>query len=508
MAALTFDITAFAPMTSEFTRIGIGDNLKISPEPTPFRIAHASLKQGTVLSPLAIIVNKSNPLTQLTLDQITRIFAVGGPASDITHWNQLGLKGPFASQTIDPCGPPGTDYSAFDDPQVGEFLSLRKMNGLTLNHTYTPLPHYKDIVARVAHDPSAIGITTLNTVTPDVKVVALTARVPARPTPAQQTTSPPAAMRSTATSTFTCAPTPASTSTPSPASTCAWSSRRKASKSSQPAAPVSSHSTHAKPPTNSPACNLNSRNANAKDTPMTTNISFRSLRTPLVTTCAVVAFACALYAQEDDGPPLVPYKPHPVAAPPRTRPTCCRTKPSTFSPTTSSAPTSKRSTIIFTKTHPNIKIHLNPLGSEPAIAALTSDKSAFTPMGRDGIRQDLDGFTALHGYAPSVFLVGYDQSPDPDIFPPGKVPSAIWINSRNPLPKITVALAAQIFTTGAAGGDITHWSQLGVKGEWGKREIHVYLPAKRDSAFLFITATAWAAAHGPRASSGSTPPPT
>ena len=27
---------------------------------------------------------------------------------------------------------------------------------------------------------------------------------------------------------------------------------------------------------------------------------------------------------------------------------------------------------LFTKMHPNIRIHLNPLGSEPAIAALTS----------------------------------------------------------------------------------------------------------------------------------------
>ena len=144
---------------------------------------------------------------------------------------------------------------------------------------------------------------------------------------------------------------------------------------------------------------------------------------------------------------------------------------------------------LFTKSHPNVHIHLNPLGSEPAIAALTTGVSAFTPMGRDGIRQDLAGFQALHGYEPQSFLLGYDQSPDPDIFPPGKVPSAIWIQARNPLPKLTLALAARIFTTGAPGGDITQWGQLGVKGEWAKREIHVYLPAKRDSAFLFINGT-------------------
>jgi phosphate transport system substrate-binding protein len=141
---------------------------------------------------------------------------------------------------------------------------------------------------------------------------------------------------------------------------------------------------------------------------------------------------------------------------------------------------------IFTRTHPNIKITLNPLGSEPALAALTTGVSAFTPLGRDGIRQDLDGFKALHGYSPESFLLGYDQSPDPDIFPPGKTPSAIWINAKNPLPKLTLAQAGQIFTTGSLAGNITHWSQLGVRGDWSKREIHVYLPAKRDSAFLFI----------------------
>ena len=141
---------------------------------------------------------------------------------------------------------------------------------------------------------------------------------------------------------------------------------------------------------------------------------------------------------------------------------------------------------IFTKTHPNIRITLNPLGSEPAIAALTAGKSAFAPMGRNAIRQDVDGFAALHGYQPTSFLIGYDQSPDPDIFPPGKFPSAVWINVKNPLPKLTLQQASQIFTTGIAAGDITHWSQLGVTGEWATREIHVYLPAKRDSAFLFI----------------------
>jgi phosphate transport system substrate-binding protein len=173
MAALSFDVSAFAPMTSEFTRIGLSDNLKISPEPTAFRIAHASLKPGTLLSPLAVVVNKANTLTGLTIDQLTRIFVIGAPRNDITRWSQLGIKGALVSRDIHPCGPPVDDSFAFDDPQVGEFLGTGKFNGLHFSHTYTQLPHYSDIVSRVAEDPAAIGIATLNSVTPEVRIVAI-----------------------------------------------------------------------------------------------------------------------------------------------------------------------------------------------------------------------------------------------------------------------------------------------------------------------------------------------
>jgi phosphate transport system substrate-binding protein len=206
---------------------------------------------------------------------------------------------------------------------------------------------------------------------------------------------------------------------------------------------------------------------------------------PLVITIVLLAITLTAHAQ--DGEAALPhYVSRPVPSPPADAPYMLPDKTVYVLANDLVGPYFEALDDLFTKTHPNIKIHLNPLGSEPAIAALTSNISAFTPMGRDGIRQDLDGFKALHGYEPQSFLVGYDQSPDPDIFPPGKVPSAIWINAKNPLPKITIALAARIFTTGAPGGDITHWSQLGDKGEWAHREIHVYLPAKRDSAFLFI----------------------
>lgn len=53
MAALTFDRSAFAPLGCEYTRIGLGDNLKIAGEPLGFRIAHASLAPA-MLFPLSV----------------------------------------------------------------------------------------------------------------------------------------------------------------------------------------------------------------------------------------------------------------------------------------------------------------------------------------------------------------------------------------------------------------------------------------------------------------------
>ena len=173
MAALTFDRSAFAPLGSEFTRIGLGDNLKIAAEPVGFRIAHASLTLGAGVPALGIIVNPANPIASLSLTQLTRIFAVGGPSGDIATWGQAGLKGDFSERQVRPIGPFPSDYLDSEDPQVGEFLSTDKMGGLNMNHTYLPMAHYSDIIQRVGEDPAAIGITALNRPLGRVKLVAL-----------------------------------------------------------------------------------------------------------------------------------------------------------------------------------------------------------------------------------------------------------------------------------------------------------------------------------------------
>jgi phosphate transport system substrate-binding protein len=173
MAALTFDRTAIAPLGTEYTRIGLGDNLKIAAEPVGFRIAHASLKAGTRVPALGVIVNPSNPVTSLSMGQLTRMFAVGGPAGDIARWGQAGVNGPLAEREVHPMGPLPSDYLDSEDPQAGEFLSTEKMNGLNMNHSYIGMARYADVVQRVSEDPAAIGIAALNVELGNVKIVPL-----------------------------------------------------------------------------------------------------------------------------------------------------------------------------------------------------------------------------------------------------------------------------------------------------------------------------------------------
>jgi phosphate transport system substrate-binding protein len=51
-------------------------------------------------------------------------------------------------------------------------------------------------------------------------------------------------------------------------------------------------------------------------------------------------------------------------------------------------------------------------------------------------------------------------------------PVGIFVNKANPIQKLTVEQVARIFTTGATGGDVTAWGQVGLKGEWARGPIH------------------------------------
>jgi phosphate transport system substrate-binding protein len=136
----------------------------------------------------------------------------------------------------------------------------------------------------------------------------------------------------------------------------------------------------------------------------------------------------------------------------------------------------------FTKTHPQIKFTMLLRGSSTGIGGLTAGVSAFAPMGREAWPTDLSGFREAFGYEPVDFRVGYDGYSRPK----HKNPPAIYVHAKNPLAGLTTAQLIRVFVSGAPGGDITHWGQLGVNGPWAKRAIHLYGPRDDGGAATSI----------------------
>jgi phosphate transport system substrate-binding protein len=128
---------------------------------------------------------------------------------------------------------------------------------------------------------------------------------------------------------------------------------------------------------------------------------------------------------------------------------------------------------LFERAHPGMKFHLVLEGSSTGIPALTAGVSALAPMGREAWPTDVGGFKEAHGFLPLDIHIGYDG------YARGarhKNPPAIYVNAKNPLAGLNMEQLQRVFTQGAPGGDITSWRALGLQGDWGKRQIHVYGP--------------------------------
>jgi phosphate transport system substrate-binding protein len=126
---------------------------------------------------------------------------------------------------------------------------------------------------------------------------------------------------------------------------------------------------------------------------------------------------------------------------------------------------------LFARSHPEIRFRMLLKGSSTGIGGLTAGVSAFAPMGREAWGTDVSGFREMYGFKPFDIHIGYDG------FTRGaghKNPPAVYVNAKNPLAGATLEQLARVLTSGQAGGDITRWSQLGVKGAWAGRAIHVY----------------------------------
>jgi phosphate transport system substrate-binding protein len=123
---------------------------------------------------------------------------------------------------------------------------------------------------------------------------------------------------------------------------------------------------------------------------------------------------------------------------------------------------------IFLRMHPGVRFHIDLKGTATAAPALTVGVSALAPMGAEFSAMELEAYRSYVGADPLPIRVAH-CSVNPHAL---SAPVGILVNRLNPIDRLTVDQVARVFTTGGLRGDVTHWGQLGLPGEWAARPIH------------------------------------
>jgi phosphate transport system substrate-binding protein len=146
-----------------------------------------------------IVVNKANPLTQISIEQLDGIFGTArnggyqgavwhteypysrGAQGDIRTWGQLGLTGEWAAKRIHVCGQnllSGAMYQFSDEVLGGSMQFVGNYEAYTNYMTtggkvYTWSEQVRDVVQ---HDPDVICYVSPLTLTPDMRALAIRPR--------------------------------------------------------------------------------------------------------------------------------------------------------------------------------------------------------------------------------------------------------------------------------------------------------------------------------------------
>lgn len=124
----------------------------------------------------------------------------------------------------------------------------------------------------------------------------------------------------------------------------------------------------------------------------------------------------------------------------------------------------------FTRRHPGLRFHFDLEGTRTAPPALIAGHSAFAPMGADMEQADIERIRAKYGHAPVRIAIAHASLK----FNALSSPTAIMVHRDNPLRTIGMPSVRDSFTQVPQARTITHWGQLGLKGAWQGRPIHLF----------------------------------
>jgi phosphate transport system substrate-binding protein len=144
---------------------------------------------------------------------------------------------------------------------------------------------------------------------------------------------------------------------------------------------------------------------------------------------------------------------------------------------------------LFAKTHPGtrFRVEYNAGGNALDMASLAHGVTAVCPLGRDINWLEETTYERLVGGPPLQLKIAHGTLTSPRM----TAGLAVYINKENPIHRLTMDQLKRIFTTGAPGGDLTTWGQLGATGEWAVRPIHAYGTPESSGYGYFMLKKKW-----------------
>jgi phosphate transport system substrate-binding protein len=145
-------VSLFAPVAHDAWETEIEPFKRLTGyRPLDVRIGRRGYAGAGRENPPGIYVNANNPLSQLTLDQVARIFTTGQMPSDLRHWSQLGVGGEWVKHAIHL-------YGTRDDGRTVTGLRSARFGGLPFAGHYEALADDADVLQALAGDRYGIGV--------------------------------------------------------------------------------------------------------------------------------------------------------------------------------------------------------------------------------------------------------------------------------------------------------------------------------------------------------------
>ena len=127
---------------------------------------------------------------------------------------------------------------------------------------------------------------------------------------------------------------------------------------------------------------------------------------------------------------------------------------------------------LFRKAYPRLSVTMEARASGTGGPALTEGRAHLAPVGRELLPAEEKAFVDKFGYKPFAIRVATGS-----VGSLGKTAtSVIFVDKDNPLPGLTLDELDAIYSKTRLRGHapIEKWGQLGLKGDWADRPIHLY----------------------------------